>query len=99
MFRSAAALGARVRARRAFPDHHFYTSIEAQALLHAARRNGLIPVTTRKDWVRLVSGSPAAMILADTCIVMDVEAVPDAALLNGIADAAFASRSNNTASP
>lgn len=95
VFRSAAALGARVRARRAFPDHHFYTSTEAQALLHAARRHGLVPVTTRKDWVRLVSGSPAAMVLADTSIVMDVEAVPDAALLDGIANAAFAHRSNS----
>jgi tetraacyldisaccharide 4'-kinase len=42
-----------VRAEAAFPDHHRYRRAEARKLIERAEREGLVPVTTEKDWARL----------------------------------------------
>jgi tetraacyldisaccharide 4'-kinase len=45
--------GIDVRARRSYPDHHRYRRAEALDLIARCERDGLVPVTTEKDWVRL----------------------------------------------
>jgi len=52
-FASLEAAGAKLSARRAFPDHHPYRESELQHLAGKARAAGAILVTTEKDWVRL----------------------------------------------
>ncbi len=49
------AAEARVDETRFFPDHHAYQPHEASRLIDVAERNGLTPVTTEKDLVRLAS--------------------------------------------
>jgi tetraacyldisaccharide 4'-kinase len=45
--------GAELIEKRRFPDHHWLSQTEAQALLEAARARAARLVTTEKDWVRL----------------------------------------------
>lgn len=52
-FDSLAAAGAQVVAAREFPDHHPFTRREVEALLAQAQEQGVIPITTAKDHVRL----------------------------------------------
>jgi tetraacyldisaccharide 4'-kinase len=52
-FATLTGAGIDVRARQAFPDHHRYHRDEALDLIERCERDGLIPVTTEKDWVRL----------------------------------------------
>ena len=52
-FATLEALGARVAARRAFPDHHVYGESEIEALIAEAEARGFAAVTTEKDHVRL----------------------------------------------
>ena len=55
MFETLRAAGVLVAEEMSFPDHHPFTRAEVASLLARARRKGLRPVTTTKDWVR-VSG-------------------------------------------
>lgn len=50
-------LGASVKDRIAFRDHHAFTRDDAERLLAAAAQHGATLVTTEKDWVRL-QGKP-----------------------------------------
>jgi len=52
-FGTVASLGADLRQREVFADHHAFTDDEAQALLSRARADGLTLVTTDKDMARL----------------------------------------------
>jgi tetraacyldisaccharide 4'-kinase len=52
-FATLRAAGIDVRAEAAFPDHHPYRRAEARKLIERAEREGLVPVTTEKDWARL----------------------------------------------
>ncbi|HFQ15767.1 MAG TPA: tetraacyldisaccharide 4'-kinase [Rhodobacteraceae bacterium] len=53
-FRALEKTGARIRATRAFADHHPYDEDDARSLLQlAGQYPGAIPVTTEKDMVRL----------------------------------------------
>jgi tetraacyldisaccharide 4'-kinase len=45
--------GIDVRVRRSFADHHRYRRSEARELIRTCEREGLVPVTTEKDRVRL----------------------------------------------
>lgn len=56
-YRTLESLGARVVARRDFPDHHRYGADEAMRLVEAAHEAGAEPVTTTKDHVRLPEGA------------------------------------------
>lgn len=60
-FATLRAAGIAIGAARAFPDHHPYTQGEAHDLLAQADREGLVPVTTEKDRVRLDGASGAAL--------------------------------------
>jgi tetraacyldisaccharide 4'-kinase len=52
-FETLARAGIDVRVRRVFADHHRYHRGEAIELIKHCERDGLVPVTTEKDWVRL----------------------------------------------
>ncbi len=56
--------GIPVAATRSFPDHHRYTKAQAQALCDDADRDGLILVTTEKDYVRLTGDEALAELAA-----------------------------------
>jgi tetraacyldisaccharide 4'-kinase len=62
--------------RRAFADHHRYAAVEAAFLLAEADRQGLVPVTTEKDVMRL-SGSPDLAELARRAKALPVSLVLD----------------------
>ena len=49
--------GAEIVAAEAFPDHHGFTEAEARALITRTEALGAIPVTTEKDWVRIVGAT------------------------------------------
>ena len=52
-FRTLQASGIEVAQQKEFADHHRFSAEEIAALVADARREGLIPVTTEKDLVRL----------------------------------------------
>ena len=52
--------GLRVAHRASFADHHGFTEADARRLLQKARADGLTPVTTEKDFVRLAHVSGGA---------------------------------------
>jgi len=73
VFATVAALGASVRATRAFPDHHRFQETEAEDLLAEAERWGATLVTTEKDWVRLAGDdSPALRRLHAEAVALPV---------------------------
>jgi tetraacyldisaccharide 4'-kinase len=63
-FATLAAASIEAPVRRGFPDHHPYTAADAAALLAAADREGLVPVTTEKDLVRLGAARATADLAA-----------------------------------
>ena len=56
-FKTLAANGVEVVRGRTFADHHAFAPRQIEALLAEARRDGLVPVTTEKDLVRLPAGA------------------------------------------
>ena len=62
-FATLAELGAEVVETVPFADHHAYTPDEAMRLVEAAQKQGAVPVTTAKDFVRLPEGA-ARMVTA-----------------------------------
>lgn len=63
-FRTLDTAGIAIAARRGFPDHHRYSASEATGLLRAADADGLVLVTTEKDFARLDRDGPAAALRA-----------------------------------
>jgi tetraacyldisaccharide 4'-kinase len=88
VFDGLARIGIEVAVRRAFPDHHAFTDTQIRQLADDAARAGLRPATTRKDWVRLATGSPAARRLAEETLVVDVVAELSAPLRKALLAAA-----------
>ena len=66
--------GVDVKVRQAFPDHHRYRQEEAKKLLARAEREGLLLVTTEKDFTRL-AGELDLAALADAVKVLPVTLV------------------------
>jgi len=56
-FETLHQLGAQLVDRVEFADHHRYTADEAMRLVEDAQRQGALPVTTAKDFVRLPEGA------------------------------------------
>jgi tetraacyldisaccharide 4'-kinase len=54
-FATLEGLGAELVAREPFPDHHPFTAHELEAMTARAARDGLLPVTTEKDMVRIAA--------------------------------------------
>jgi tetraacyldisaccharide 4'-kinase len=61
-FATLAQAGLDVRARLSFPDHHRFHRAEAIELLARVEREGLVPVTTEKDAVRLLGQDDLAAL-------------------------------------
>lgn len=67
-FATLAAAGIDVAVRRSFPDHHPYAAADAAALMREVEGDGLTPVTTEKDHVRL-QGEALAPLAARTHVM------------------------------
>jgi tetraacyldisaccharide 4'-kinase len=64
-FRTLRAGGVEVVAEKAFSDHHPFSASEIDALIAAAKRDGLTLVTTEKDLARLRSGGKLVAVARD----------------------------------
>ena len=66
-----AHLGGIVTDRRAFPDHHAYSTADANDIAGAAQRAGATPLVTGKDWVKLRDFWPdgATVLIAEPTLV------------------------------
>jgi tetraacyldisaccharide 4'-kinase len=74
-FITVAMAGIAAPIRRAFADHYVYSRAQAARLMAEADREGLVPLTTEKDFVRL-----PADLAAQTCVLsvhLDVEEADD----------------------
>ena len=70
-FSTATEAGLAVSQRRAFPDHHRFTTEEAAALIMDAEHDGLALLTTEKDHARM-AGDPLLEALAARAHVLPV---------------------------
>jgi tetraacyldisaccharide 4'-kinase len=77
--------GANLISTRPFPDHHPYTARELDQLLHHARHQQAIPVTTPKDAVRLPPSVRAQVIVVGVGLKWDEPAQIDRMLEKMIA--------------
>lgn len=73
-FRTLDELGARIVARRSFPDHHRYTEAELTALAHTAKAADALLVTTAKDAVRLTEAWRARVTVLPIIVAWQDEA-------------------------
>ena len=88
-------LGARIVARRSFPDHHNFTERNAEALLGEAQRRGATLCTTEKDQVRMAGRGGALGILSlvtRTVAIRPVFNDRDSIRLSSLIDASLAGR-------
>ena len=83
-FTTLAETGAEVVARVPFPDHHRYTAEELSLLLTQAERLGAIPVTTRKDAVRLPDSLRPCIQVMGIRLIWEDPAAPERALGDAI---------------
>jgi tetraacyldisaccharide 4'-kinase len=66
-YASLTAAGASIGHAIDFPDHHFFTPEECEAIIAEAKARDLVPITTEKDRVRLVGIGDAGIRLAAGC--------------------------------
>lgn len=70
--------GAQLAETIAFADHHMFSEQELKDILERAGQSGLVPVTTRKDWVRLPEGvKPYIQVLDVRLKWQNIEEVED----------------------
>jgi tetraacyldisaccharide 4'-kinase len=95
-FRTLRASGIEVAQQEEFADHHRFSAEEIAALVSDARREGLIPVTTEKDLVRL-SGDAELAALARELVAFPVTLQFDDApvLRTFLVDRLFKARENS----
>lgn len=72
-YRTVEGLAADIALHRSFPDHHYFSEDEIADLIADAERQGLLPVTTAKDAVRLAGGHGAADELLGRLRVVEVD--------------------------
>jgi tetraacyldisaccharide 4'-kinase len=92
-FRTLRGSGIDVVAEQAFADHHPFSASEIAALVAAAKRDGLTPVTTEKDFSRLHSAGmlmPAARDIVPFAVTLQFADEPK--LLRFVADRLFKAR-------
>jgi tetraacyldisaccharide 4'-kinase len=92
-FRTLRTSGIDVVAEKAFADHHPFSQSEIEALVAAAKRDGLTLVTTEKDLARLRVGGklmPAAQDIVPFAVTLQFEGEPK--LLRFVTDRLFKSR-------
>src|SRR5215210_1961123 len=73
--------GIQVPARQAFPDHHRYTPADATVLLRKAEQEGLVLLTTEKDFMRLAGDEKLSALAAQTRTLPVTLVFDDAAAL------------------
>lgn len=73
-FRTVEEMGGEIALRRPFSDHHVYTDEEAHDLVRQAQESGWQLVTTEKDAVRFLHGTPAQRALAAASKVVEIDA-------------------------
>lgn len=88
-YATLSASGIAIAATQSFPDHHRYSDADARLLLERARAQGLTPVTTEKDMVRLTGGECAALA-ARTQVLPVTLAFEDGERVRRLLDAALA---------
>jgi tetraacyldisaccharide 4'-kinase len=64
--------GAKIAARRTFPDHHAFGDADARELLAAAETANARLVTTEKDFVRLYGSRGALGTLRDRSLTLPI---------------------------
>jgi tetraacyldisaccharide 4'-kinase len=92
-FRTLRASGIEVVTEKAFADHHPFSESEIEALVAAAKRDGLTPVTTEKDLARLRVGGklmPAAQDIVPFAVTLRFD--DEAMLLRFVTDRLFRAR-------
>jgi tetraacyldisaccharide 4'-kinase len=92
-FRTLRTSGVDVVAEKAFADHHPFSQSEIEALVAAAKRDGLLPVTTEKDLARLRVGGklmPAAQDIVPFAVTLRFD--DEAKLLQFVTDRLFTAR-------
>jgi tetraacyldisaccharide 4'-kinase len=69
--------GIAVVAEHPFPDHHPFTPADINALIDAARRNGLTLVTTQKDLARIGTGAASLPVpITAFAVTLDFDDAP-----------------------
>ncbi len=86
-FRTLSALGCRIEAAKAFPDHHRFKETEISNLIDTANATDAIPVTTAKDAVRLPQAFRDAVRVLQVALEWEDEAAAEA-LVDEIEDRA-----------
>ena len=86
-FRTLSALGCRIEAAKAFPDHHRFKETEISNLIDTANATDAIPVTTAKDAVRLPQAFRDAVRVLHVALEWEDEAAAEA-LVDEIEDRA-----------
>ncbi|HEV7599388.1 MAG TPA: tetraacyldisaccharide 4'-kinase [Bradyrhizobium sp.] len=92
-FKTLRAGGVEVAAEKAFADHHPFSENEIEALVAAAKRDGLTLVTTEKDLARLRRGAglmPTARDIVPFAVTLRFD--DEAKLLRFVTDRLFKSR-------
>jgi tetraacyldisaccharide 4'-kinase len=92
-FRTLRAGGVDVVAEKTFTDHHPFSESEIEALIAAAKREGLTLVTTEKDLARLRSGGklvPMARDIVPFAVTLQFD--DEALLLRFVTDRLFQAR-------
>jgi tetraacyldisaccharide 4'-kinase len=92
-FRTLRAAGVEVVAEKSFADHQPYSQSEIEALVAAAKRDGLTAVTTEKDCVRLRRGGelmPAARDIVPFAVMLRFD--DELKLLRFLTDRLFKAR-------
>jgi tetraacyldisaccharide 4'-kinase len=87
-FRTLRASGVEVVAEKVFADHHPFSNSEVEALVAAAKRDGLTLVTTEKDFARLGKNRTLDVVPFAVTLRFDDEAK----LLRFVTDRLFKSR-------
>jgi tetraacyldisaccharide 4'-kinase len=95
-FATLAAAGIATPVKRAFADHHPFTSADAQELLEQAKRESLLLLTTEKDLARM-QGDAACTELAAAAIALPVGLETEPAAFREIVTRAMRPRSAGSA--
>lgn len=82
-FATVRAMGAEVVDRESFPDHHRYTGAMVNRLIARAEEQGLTPVTTEKDMVKMPPSARGRIWPVPVDVVWEDEGAVEA-LLDGV---------------
>ena len=76
-FDTVEKIGAIIKDKQGFGDHHVFLEDECKELLERARKEQLELVTTTKDHVRLLGMGDAQNKVAELAMPLDIDLVPD----------------------